>query len=172
MQQHHRDIYITLDDYHHIKSPAIHNLLEELLALMPANLHLIILSRVNPPLELERLRAYSRITEINFADLRLSYDEADSFVASQGLTIEAKQLQAFYEQSDGWIIGLQLLCFGLKKNPNFAATNALQLNKDSRFSQYLEAEVLSQLPQDTVDFMVREPWVGLQRQPARKDRLV
>ena len=155
VQQYHRDIYITLDDYHHIKSPAIHNLLQDLLAMMPANLHLVIISRVNLPLELERLRAYSRITEINFSDLRLSYEEAGNFVASQGLSVGAKQLKAFYEQSDGWIIGLQLFCFSLKKNPDFGASNVIQFNKNSRFSHYLEAEILSQLPPKTVDFMVK-----------------
>ena len=154
IQQYRRDIYITLDDYHHIKSPVIHNLLQELLAISPANFHLIIISRVKPPLSLERLLAYNRITEINFSDLRLSYEEASTFVAMQGLKIDAKRLLALYHRTDGWIIGLQLFCFSLAKKSEFDLKTALKFDGPTGFSQYLEAEVLSQLPTELVDLLV------------------
>jgi len=51
------DIALILDDYHLIDSPAVHDSLAFLLDRMPARLHLIIATRVVPPLPLARLRA-------------------------------------------------------------------------------------------------------------------
>lgn len=154
IQRYRRDIYLMIDDYHHIKTPEVHQLLMQLLAIAPDNFHLVIISRSKPPLSLVRLQAHDLITEVNFADLRLSFDEAKAFVENQDVAIDPKDLRALYENCDGWVIGMQLICIALKNNPNLKQHLVGHYNKVSQFSEYLEAEVLSFLPSETVDFMV------------------
>ena len=55
---------IVLDDYHVIESTAIHETLAFLVDHLPANMHLVITTRVDPPLPLARLRGRDMLTEI------------------------------------------------------------------------------------------------------------
>ena len=48
---------IVLDDYHTIIAPPVHAALDLLLAHLPPHIHMIILTRADPPLALARLRA-------------------------------------------------------------------------------------------------------------------
>lgn len=55
-----RELYLLIDDYHHVEAPLAHRLLQKLLDHCPANLHLVIASRSTPPLSLGRLRMQGR----------------------------------------------------------------------------------------------------------------
>ena len=48
---------LILDDYHVIEEPSIHQAIDFLLEHQPPQLHLVILTRIDPPLPLSRLRA-------------------------------------------------------------------------------------------------------------------
>src|ERR687898_595426 len=61
------EITLVLDDYHLIDSEHIHGVVSFLLERLPSNVHLVISSRINPPLPLARLRARGQIAEINAA---------------------------------------------------------------------------------------------------------
>ncbi len=51
------DAILVLDDYHTIHGMEVHNLLGELVRHWPKSLHLVLISRINPPLPLDSLRA-------------------------------------------------------------------------------------------------------------------
>src|SRR5690349_11697990 len=51
------EIVLILDDYHVIEEPSIHTSLQFLLDHAPTRLHLVLASRIDPPLALSRLRA-------------------------------------------------------------------------------------------------------------------
>ncbi len=59
---------LVLDDYHMIQNQTIHAALSFFIDRLPDNLHLILSTRVDPPLSLARLRARNRLTEIRVAD--------------------------------------------------------------------------------------------------------
>ena len=64
------DCILVLDDYQTIHGQAVHDLLDELLQQSSPLLHLVLISRVDPPLTLARLRANDMLTEIRSRDLR------------------------------------------------------------------------------------------------------
>jgi LuxR family maltose regulon positive regulatory protein len=66
------DAVLVLDDYHLITTPAIHAATAYLLDHLPAQLHLIMTTRTDPPLSLTRLRTRGELTELRAADLRFS----------------------------------------------------------------------------------------------------
>ena len=53
---------LTLDDYHVIQNKAIHDLLIEILKHPPQAMHLVLASRIDPPLPLASLRARGEMT--------------------------------------------------------------------------------------------------------------
>src|SRR5437879_10238594 len=85
---------LILDDYHVIEESTIHSSLTFLLNHAPSCLHLILSSRVDPPLGLSRHRARGQMTELRDADLRLSEQEVANFLQQiMGLHLDAGEVQ-------------------------------------------------------------------------------
>ena len=72
-------IMLVLDDYHLIEDDDIHEGIGFLLDHMPANLHLIMTTRQDPPLPLARFRGRDLLVEIRQTDLAFTEAEAAQF---------------------------------------------------------------------------------------------
>ena len=57
-------LILVLDDYHCVRDLDVHEVMSRLLGHMPASLHLVITSRMEPPLPLSALRARGRMVDI------------------------------------------------------------------------------------------------------------
>src|SRR6185369_11689713 len=65
-----QQLILVLDDYHHLGTEtAVHRILDRLIAYLPDVLHLVIISRELPPLQLSRLRAQTQLSIIDRRDL-------------------------------------------------------------------------------------------------------
>jgi LuxR family maltose regulon positive regulatory protein len=109
-----QDVAVILDDYHLITSDEVHAILHFLLDHLPPPLHLIIGTRVDPPLPLARLRARNQISELGTQELRFASSEVDAFVHTMGLTLSAEATALLEERTEGWIAGIQLLTLALR----------------------------------------------------------
>ncbi len=106
---------LVLDDYHRIRSPTVHAALQILLDHQPPSMHLVIITREDPPLMLARRRALGQLTEIRVGDLRFTAEEtADFFQHTMGLNLTPKWIAALEARTEGWIAGLQLAAISLK----------------------------------------------------------
>jgi len=154
-------IFVVLDDYHAITNKAIHESMAFLLDHLPSNVHLILATRSDPPIPLARLRIRRQMIEVRAADLRFSYEEAESlFNGIMGLGLTPKDMTTLGDRTEGWIAGLQMAALALKgilqTKPdeisffisNFAGSNRYILD-------YLVEEVLNQQPQGIQDFLVQ-----------------
>ena len=70
------DVVLLLDDYHLIEAREIQDGMAFLLEHQPAQVHLVLASRADPPLPVARLRGRGELVEIRAADLRFTADEA------------------------------------------------------------------------------------------------
>ncbi|HRO89059.1 MAG TPA: hypothetical protein PLC06_01045 [Promineifilum sp.] len=108
-------LILVLDDYHRIRSPVIHEALQFAVDHAPPNLHIILITREDPPLTLARWRARAQLTEIRAADLRFNPQEAAGFLAqTMALHLSADQIVALETRTEGWVAGLQLAALALK----------------------------------------------------------
>ena len=62
---------LVLDDYHAIKEKVVHDLLAQLLIHPPAPMHLVLVSRYEPPLSIASFRAHRQMTEIRARDFAI-----------------------------------------------------------------------------------------------------
>jgi len=109
-------LVLVLDDYHRVRSRAIHQALGFLIEHLPPNLRVLIASREDPPLPLARLRARQQLHEIRAADLRFSADEAAAFFADvMGVALREQEIAALEQRTEGWITGLQLAALALRE---------------------------------------------------------
>jgi len=151
------DAVLVLDDYHVIEAPPIHNALAFLFEHLPPRLHLVIATRVDPPLSLARLRVRATLTEIRAADLRFTSEEAAAFLTEvMRLPLESSQIEALEARTEGWIAGLQLAALSAQGRPverlaqfvdAFTGSNRYVL-------EYLSEEVLQQQPEDIQSFLL------------------
>jgi ATP/maltotriose-dependent transcriptional regulator MalT len=96
------EIAVVLDDYHVIDSEAVHGILSFLLEHLPSNVHLVISSRIDPPLPLVKLRARNQMMEIGAAELSFTSEEAVTVLNSvMGLELSAEDVAMLEERTEG-----------------------------------------------------------------------
>lgn len=109
------DFVLILDDYHVIENPVFDQAITFLLDYLPPHMHLVIITREDPPLPLSRLRARRQLTELRASDLRFSTDEAsDFFNHGMGLQLSDQDIKTLEDRTEGWITGLQLAALSLQ----------------------------------------------------------
>lgn len=106
---------LVLDDYHDIRAEWIHKAVEFLITHQPPQLHLVLITRADPPLPLPRLRVRGQVTEIRADDLRFTAEESAAFLnQTLGWTLDAEVIAALEARTEGWIAGLQLASLALQ----------------------------------------------------------
>ena len=111
---------LVLDDYHRINTQSsVNDLLDHLLERPPLALHLIIVTRRDPPLQLVNLRAKGQVTELRMHDLcftptetQILLENTASFVANDTV------LNNLDREIEGWVVGLRLVSQVLRTNEN------------------------------------------------------
>ena len=147
---------VVLDDFHVIQEYSILQVLEKLVANLPPQLRLILLTREDPPLPLAQLRANNRLTEIRARDLRFSRQDAARFLNDvMGLSLTQADIAELEDKTEGWIVGLQLAGLSIRdySNPSsFIAT----LSGSHRFIlSYLAEQVLDRQPEEIQRFLLQ-----------------
>ncbi|MAT99731.1 MAG: hypothetical protein CL608_21535 [Anaerolineaceae bacterium] len=136
---------LVLDDFHWIHTASIHQSLNFLLQHQPPQLHLLLLTRADPPLSLARLRVEGRLVELRATDLRLTTAEIAAFFTQvMTLDISEEDLQLLTQKTEGWAAGLQLVALTLSQQDpaNSAHVRQLFARVKQHVFAYLMEEVL------------------------------
>jgi LuxR family maltose regulon positive regulatory protein len=151
-------LVIIFDDYHVIENQSIDKALTFLLDHLPATLHLVISTRIDPPLPLARLRGRGQLTELRVADLRFTNDEATTFLNQMmNLELSAENIAALGSRTEGWITGLQLAALSLQERDAEHVTSFIQsfTGIHHHILDYLVEEVLQQQPPRLHSFLLQ-----------------
>ncbi|MEM7114687.1 MAG: LuxR C-terminal-related transcriptional regulator [Chloroflexota bacterium] len=150
-----QSLILVLDDYHFVTEGTIHEFLDRLLEHLPPTLHLVLISRTEPPLSLPRLRVRRQMNELRTADLSFSNSETERYLTQDSSkSVAANTISALQERSQGWIAGLYLAKLSLAQKSNEQSLlQQLQAN-NSHIMDYLITEVLSQQPQAIQTFLL------------------
>lgn len=135
---------LVFDDYHHILQPAIHQAMAYLIDHLPATIHFVFISRVDPPLPLGRWRVRRQLTEIRAEDLRFTGDEAAQFLnETMRLSLSGEDIRTLEARTEGWVAGLQLAALSLQKSANPGEVISAFAGSHRYVADYLTDEVLS-----------------------------
>lgn len=151
-----RRLILVLDDYHTIGNDDIHQFVSQLARYLPGNLHLIITSRVDPPLPLNVWRARARLLELRAEDLAFTPDEAVAFVqAGAGPDVPAATALVLRERTEGWAVGLRLATVALRDHANREEfLDGFRQYGHYHIAAYLVDEVLNRLPPEQHIFLL------------------
>ncbi len=147
---------LVLDDYHVITALPIHEALAFILDHLPPSVHLVMLTRSDPPLPLSRMRVRNQLTEIRASDLRFTHDEAATFLNRvMGLALSADGVRALEARTEGWIAGLQLAALSMEGRADSSHFITTFSGSHHYIVDYLADEVLNRQPDPVRSFLLQ-----------------
>ncbi|GLV53464.1 hypothetical protein KDH_03180 [Dictyobacter sp. S3.2.2.5] len=154
---------LVLDDYHVITEPRLHEALTFFIEHLPTSLHLVIMTRSEPPLPLTRWRAQGDMQELHTMELRFSPQESAAFLqCTMGATFSERTVVRLNAHLQGWAAGLRLLILAGQPTQAEVERHLTSLDEQQRpnpFHQqlldYFVGEVLGAQPEPLQRFLLR-----------------
>jgi len=149
-------IVLVLDDLHVIQDRFILEVLESLVTNLPPNLHLVMVTREDPPLPLALLRAKGQLTEIRARDLRFSTQDIERFLNGvMSLALSNTDIDILEEKTEGWVVGLQLTGLSLRDQADPSGFITSLSGSHRHILSYLTEEVLDRQPEEVQQFLLQ-----------------
>jgi ATP/maltotriose-dependent transcriptional regulator MalT len=136
-------LVLVLDDYHLVSNRQVHESVATLLDRCPPQLHLIIVTRADPPLPVSRLRVRGQLAEVRAEQLRFSMDEAREFFDGRlDAALPERDVYRLLTRTEGWAAGLQLAALRLRDRTDPSGFIERFTGADWHIVSYLCEEVL------------------------------
>ena len=148
------ELVVVLDDVHEVISEECLSSIDYALGHLPANAHVVLITRVDPELRFARLRAAGALVEVRGTELAFTAAEAHELLVGLGqLELGAEEIDVLVERTEGWPAALVLAWLWLRtvEDPGRAVR---AFGGDHRFvADYLSSEVLATLDEDDRAFL-------------------
>ena len=145
---------LVLDDFHKIREKKVHDLMANLLTHPPQNMHLMLLTRRDPPLLTSILRGRDQVNEIGTADLCFTMSETVVFLKNAvGLEIDGQTAATIQEKLEGWPAGMRLMSKTVEYSSDLDSLIAGLKGSFGVIVDYLVTEVLSYQPPEMARLM-------------------
>jgi len=150
------ELVLVLDDFHLIHENTLaRSMIEYLIRGLPANVHLVIISRVPPFLNLYQQELSGHLLKINRQHLLFTREETAGLLALLELDLPAPDIESIYQRTEGWAVGLRLSALVIKlSGGNLTQAKKKLMQKNSNLHQYLSHELLASLPEPLQDFFM------------------
>jgi LuxR family transcriptional regulator, maltose regulon positive regulatory protein len=143
---------LALDDCHLVAPRVLRKVVTACMTALPTGSTVAVASRNEPSLPIGRLRAHRELVEVRMADLAMTPAEAASLLRGAGLDLEFEQIQALVRRTEGWPAALYLAAISIGERPSAGASFA---GDDHLLAEYLRDDVLSAVPAELHEFLIR-----------------
>ncbi len=145
--------WLIIDDLH-VVAPSALGGLATFVERLPSTAHIVIGTRVDPVLPVQRWRTRGQLAEIRDADLRLEEDQVSSFMHQYGLDLSRSDVHTLTTRTEGWLAGVQLAALSLQHDPDDPSSFIGRLAGTERVvADFLIEEVLDQQSAEMVEFL-------------------
>jgi len=147
-------LVLVFDDFHTIESGLVQRVIDRLVKYLPDDLHLVIATRVDPPLPLAQWRVRNWLADFRVADLGFSRKETQAyFDSSSEVQVSDDVIERIFARSEGWVASLQLARLSLADagSPDEFARRFSSSNQ--MIAEFLMDEVISMQPDEIKDFL-------------------
>jgi LuxR family maltose regulon positive regulatory protein len=118
-------------------------------------LRIVLLTRADPVMRLDRFRLQDTITELRMADLAFSDEETARLLEQSKVNLSSRSVSSLVDRTRGWAAGLRFAAMLLEHSEDPDETVA-QLNGDSgNIAEYLMAEILQTQGAETRELLLR-----------------
>jgi LuxR family transcriptional regulator, maltose regulon positive regulatory protein len=150
-------VVLVLDDLQDITDAALLEGLEFLVRHAPPQLRLVLATRVDPPLPLQRLRLSGQLVQVRAADLAFTVAEVAELLATceDQPPLSEDDLALLQARTEGWAAGLRLAALSLTGQPDPHRFVTEFAGNDKSVADYLTREVLDRQPKEMRSFLLR-----------------
>jgi LuxR family transcriptional regulator, maltose regulon positive regulatory protein len=150
---------IVLDDAHLVADETVAELMAAATRL-PVGAVFAVASRRRLPVASGRLRAHRLLVDVAPHELAMSRLEAAMLLDAAGLRLDGEQVDLLVTRTEGWPVALYLAALSLSEQDDVdAATNAFS-GADRLVADYLDCELLAELPGEQRTFLRRSSLLG------------
>jgi len=150
LEQH---VHLVLDDVHEIVGhPAFDGLVELLRHPLP-QVTVLLCSRLDPPLGLDRLRLHGRLGQMRVDELTFSDEDAARLFRREALDLSDDQVATLVDRTEGWVAALRLVALSLRDARDPAEFVDEFAGDDRSVADYLVGEVLSRVGDDELEVL-------------------
>ena len=149
-------LVLVLDDLHLVTNEAIYSFLGRLVQYAPPQIHLVLVSRVDPPLPLNYWRAQGYLNELRLHDLSFTLAETTAFL-SRNLDHKPDPalIEVLHRRTEGWAVGLRLALIALRSTADYAEFASHFDATNTRYiADYLIDEVLDHQSPPLKEFLI------------------
>jgi LuxR family maltose regulon positive regulatory protein len=149
-------VVLVLDDYHLIQTASIHQQMALILDHQPANFHVVINTREDPPLPIARLRARGQVLEVRQQILRFTSDETTEFLNRvMAVSLSPEETEALERRTEGWIAGLQLAALSMRGRKDISGFIRAFTGSTRFILDFLMEEVFNQQRPSVQDYLLK-----------------
>jgi len=149
-------LFLAFDDFHLITNREIIDLFSTILKYPIPNLHLILITRIDPPLPLTKLRAQNKMKDVRSSHLRMTEEETRKFIQFH---IPADNINPLVKilnhHLEGWITGLRLAVFHLPFQNEKTEDFETVLAKTNLPEEYFLQEILNNINAKKLKFLLK-----------------
>lgn len=149
------DFMLVIDDVHLITNPMIFKGLSYLINYLPPRMHLVLISRTEPELELAKLEIKSQLLRIGTKDLRFREEEISSFYKIRGFLLDNKDVEKVENYTGGWAAALVAIAMSIEKDTVSNDIVAGIARCGRGIYQYLKDEVIDSWPLEKKMFALK-----------------
>ena len=144
---------LVLDDVNLLAGGAPLRDLARLVHRRPANLQLVLATRVDPAVSLSRLRLEGQVHELRADQLRFSLEDTGAMLRAAGLDLAPELVDRLHDRTEGWAAGLRLAAIALRRTDDPARFVSDFSGDERSMADYLTGELLAGFTPETLEFL-------------------
>ncbi|MEN6324615.1 MAG: LuxR C-terminal-related transcriptional regulator [Syntrophomonas sp.] len=149
------DFLLVVDDLHLITDLSILRGLSYLISYLPEKMHLIVISRTEPGLELAKHRIKWQVHLVSEKDLGFRNEEIFQFYQARGYILECDDVREIENYTEGWVAALVAIAMSMKEEAGSQDTLKTLAHASRDIEQYLRNEVLRIWPEEKRVFAMK-----------------
>jgi LuxR family maltose regulon positive regulatory protein len=155
LAQHDGKVVLVIDDLHTTSSAPILKGLSHLLDYLPANAHMIIISRAEPAMELNKFELRSQVLRITAKDLRFRQDEIADFYLKRDCALGQENIEKICNYTEGWAAAMVAIAISAGNDRvNQEMLNGITATNADTY-QYLMNEVFESYSPEKKAFLLK-----------------
>ncbi len=146
---------LVLDDLHLITDNDILQGLSYLIDYLPAKMHLLLISRTEPVMNMARHKIKWQTHSLNETDLRFSEEDILNFYHARGCTLAEDDLRSVESYTEGWAAALVAVSMSMERAGTSSVIAAALAQSSRDIGEYLKDEVLTAWSPEKRDFAMK-----------------
>ena len=154
-------VVLVLDDFYYISATEIYDFLNQVFRHPPRALHIVIITRRDPPLSLQTLRANAVMTELRMQQLAFTLDESSEFVRHHlGDAISQPGIAKLHERTEGWPVALRMAMLAISSSDSADDFVDSVPSDIHAVHEYLLQEVIGKCGPQVRDYLLHTAFLG------------